>query len=330
MKKIPTNIITGFLGSGKTTAIISLLKRKPANENWAVLVNEFGQVGIDGAMLSDEGALIKEVPGGCMCCVAGLPMSVGLNALIEKQPDRIILEPTGLGHPQKVLNKLTSETYSKHVEVKATIALVDPRHLDDALFADNNNFVAQLSLADVIVGNKIDLSTEEQRDNFAPRIQSSYPDAQAVSLTQQGELDLNWLALDAKPRSVSSHHHDHGDDAPIPGLEIPPGEHFVRKENSGQGYRSCGWFFAAELEFDFSRLFQILSQVSAQRVKAVVNTERGCVAFNVVNQVVSINELSLSGFESRIEVIDRQALPWDELEQYLLASLTNPITKENE
>ncbi|GAL28505.1 putative metal chaperone [Vibrio variabilis] len=73
--QVPTNIITGFLGVGKTTTILNLLKDKPENENWAVLVNEFGEVGIDGAMMADGGAMIKEVPGGCMCCTAGVPMS---------------------------------------------------------------------------------------------------------------------------------------------------------------------------------------------------------------------------------------------------------------
>jgi G3E family GTPase len=79
---IPTNLIFGFLGSGKTTAIQSLLAQKPAGETWAVLVNEFGEAGIDGHLLEGQGAVVREVPGGCMCCVAGLPMQMGLNMLI--------------------------------------------------------------------------------------------------------------------------------------------------------------------------------------------------------------------------------------------------------
>jgi G3E family GTPase len=77
-----TNLITGFLGSGKTTSILHLLAHKPADEKWAVLVNEFGEVGIDGALLADSGALLKEIPGGC--CVNGLPMQVGLNTLLRR------------------------------------------------------------------------------------------------------------------------------------------------------------------------------------------------------------------------------------------------------
>ncbi|MBX4322025.1 hypothetical protein K4G81_22680, partial [Mycobacterium tuberculosis] len=87
-----------FLGSGKTTSILHLLAQKPADEKWAVLVNEFGEVGIDGALLADSGALLKEIPGGCMCCVNGLPMQVGLNTLLRQgKPDRLLIEPTGLG-----------------------------------------------------------------------------------------------------------------------------------------------------------------------------------------------------------------------------------------
>lgn len=72
---IPTNIITGFLGVGKSTAILYLLKNKPDNERWAVLVNEFGEIGVDGSLFQgqhdqEQGVFIREVPGGCMCCAA--------------------------------------------------------------------------------------------------------------------------------------------------------------------------------------------------------------------------------------------------------------------
>ncbi len=66
-QRIPTNVITGFLGAGKTTVILHLLKQKPKDEVWGVLVNEFGEVGIDGAMLAGSGAVVREIPGGCMC-----------------------------------------------------------------------------------------------------------------------------------------------------------------------------------------------------------------------------------------------------------------------
>ena len=79
---IPTNIITGFLGTGKTTSILHLLRHNTGGEKWAVLVNEFGEVGIDGALLTPGAFAVKEVPGGCMCCAAGLPTQIALNKLI--------------------------------------------------------------------------------------------------------------------------------------------------------------------------------------------------------------------------------------------------------
>lgn len=319
-KPIPTNIITGFLGAGKTTAILSLLARKPADEKWAILINEFGNVGVDGAMLDQQGAIVKEVPGGCMCCVAGLPMSVGINALLAQNPDRLLLEPTGLGHPKEIINKLTSDSYAKYIDLKATITLVDPRQFSDSLYTDNQNFQDQIALADVLVANKIDACSDYDLLMFEQYANECEPAKQTLAQVKQGQLDLSLLEVPRIQRQAAhSHHHDHSSDdaAPLPGLELAPGETFVRRENHGQGYHSCGWFFATDLVFDFSQLFTLFTNLNAQRVKAVVNTERGCFAFNVVNQVVSVNELTLEGFESRIEVIDKDILPWDELEEIL-------------
>ncbi|WP_369823160.1 GTP-binding protein, partial [Oleiphilus sp. HI0128] len=77
------------LGVGKTSAILNLLKQKPDNERWAVLVNEFGEIGVDGSFFQgqssqEQGVFIKEVPGGCMCCASGLPMQIALNQLLSR------------------------------------------------------------------------------------------------------------------------------------------------------------------------------------------------------------------------------------------------------
>ena len=87
IKAVPCNIITGFLGVGKTSSILNLLKQKPENERWAVLVNEFGEIGIDGILIESQQQdhiFVREVPGGCMCCAAGLPMHIALNQLLQR------------------------------------------------------------------------------------------------------------------------------------------------------------------------------------------------------------------------------------------------------
>ena len=328
MKRIPTNIITGFLGAGKTTAILSLLSRKPEHEKWAILINEFGNVGVDGAILEQQGAIIKEVPGGCMCCVAGLPMSVGINALLAQKPDRLLLEPTGLGHPKEVIHKLTSESYRNYVDLRATITVVDPHHFAESIYTDNINFQDQLALADVVVANKIDQCDDFDLYTFQTAMEKAEPQKALIAEVEHGRLELEWLDIERTDRQAQhSHHHGHDQAEPLPELELAPGQQFIRKENHGQGYHSCGWFFAADQLFEFSKLFSLFSNLSANRIKAVVNTENGCFAFNVVNQVVSVNELSLEGFESRIEVIDSEILPWDELENILCSITANTVAK---
>ena len=88
LKDIKTNIITGFLGVGKSTAILDLLEQKPEKERWAVLVHEFGEIGIDGGLFAkhqDPNIFIREVPGGCMCCATGLLMQIAMSMLLIKR-----------------------------------------------------------------------------------------------------------------------------------------------------------------------------------------------------------------------------------------------------
>ena len=100
---IPTNLITGFLGVGKTTAVIDLLSRKPPGSRWAVLVNEYGEVAIDGALIEGsgpDGVTVREVGGGCVCCASAPYLPVALHfLLLDAKPERLIIETTGLGHP---------------------------------------------------------------------------------------------------------------------------------------------------------------------------------------------------------------------------------------
>ncbi len=188
-----TNLITGFLGSGKTTSILHLLAQKPADEKWAVLVNEFGEVGIDGALLADSGALLKEIPGGCMCCVNGLPMQVGLNTLLRQgKPDRLLIEPTGLGHPKQILDILTAAVYEPWIDLRATLCILDPRQLLDERAVSNDNFRDQLAAADIIVANKSDRETAESARALADWWQRWGGERRKVSAIR-GNIDLTLL-----------------------------------------------------------------------------------------------------------------------------------------
>ncbi|RFA29962.1 hypothetical protein CAI21_09100 [Alkalilimnicola ehrlichii] len=106
--RVPTNLITGPLGAGKTTAISHLLEHRPEGERWAVLVNEFGAVSVDQALLPQiDGVVVRELAGGCLCCTLGVPLRVALTDILRKvKPDRLLIEPSGLGHPARVVTVL--------------------------------------------------------------------------------------------------------------------------------------------------------------------------------------------------------------------------------
>ena len=172
IKNIPTNIISGFLGVGKTTAILQLLKQKKDNQRWAVLVNEFGEIGVDGSLFKgkiggNQDVFIKEVPGGCMCCSAGLPMQAALSLLLAKaQPHRLLIEPTGLGHPIEVLGVLSEDHYHEILSIQKIVTLVDARKLKDIQYIKDETFNQQISIADILIGNKKDLYKEEDKANL--------------------------------------------------------------------------------------------------------------------------------------------------------------------
>lgn len=323
---IPTNIITGFLGAGKTTAILHLLKHKPADEYWAVLVNEFGEIGIDGALLKGQGAYVREIPGGCMCCVAGVPMQVGLNRLIaEAKPQRILIEPTGLGHPAQVVDALTSPPFSHLLSLRASLCLIDPRKLADPRYSQHETFMAQAALADVLVASKTDLATPADlvaMGEFAAGFKLTTP----VVMSAHGTLAVSLLDLPYKPKQLPTSLAHSRNNNPLANtfMQLPSlaeGELFIRRQNQGQGYVSCGWVFSPEAIFAMQPLFIWLSGLSCQRLKGVMITTDAIIGFNAEDGILSMTELDECD-DSRLEIIHPSPLEWDVIEQELLNCLT--------
>lgn len=326
---IPTNLITGFLGAGKTTAILSLLRRKPNAERWAVLVNEFGEVGVDGAILQGQGAVVREVPGGCLCCVAGVPMQVALTRLIaQEKPDRLLIEPSGLGHPARVLDLLRSEQYRQVLEVRATVALVDPRKLMDPRYTSHIGFRDQLNLADIVAGSKDDLLTDEDRQGFHRWVESLRPRKARAALIRQGEVPLEWLDHCSSQAFQAEKPHPHAGQAALTpstvldlsqmAMPLEP-DAWRRYEGKGEGPGRCGWRFGQEVRFDYQALLSFLYGLDVARAKGVVSTDHGWRVLNLSDGVLSDQEMEPME-EGRLEIIAADGgSDWRQLEAELLA-----------
>jgi len=309
LQRIPTNIITGFLGVGKTTAILSLLQHKPDNERWAVLVNEFGEIGIDGGLLQstngkNNGVFITEVPGGCMCCTAGLPMQVALNQLLKHaQPHRLLIEPTGLGHPKEVLQVLSSEHYQSVLDVQSNITLVDARKLHESRYTNHDTFNQQIDIADIVIGNKQDLYQCGDQALLQSYVLARKNKTIPVTFTQQGIFDPAILKdashYDQSNQKLKHHHHRAATDI---NTRVIPESGFIMVANKGEGFHTVGWRFAADKVFNRDALYAWLNGLQVERVKAVALTEQGAFSYNCTDDALLEMPLE-SAIESRLEII---------------------------
>lgn len=321
---VPTNIITGFLGTGKTSTILNLLKSKPADEKWAVLVNEFGEIGVDGSIFEgqhseEQGVFIHEVPGGCMCCTAGLPMQIALNVLLTKaRPDRLLIEPTGLGHPLEVLATLSGEHYQESLSIHKIVTLVDARCLADNRYTEHETFNQQISIADVIVGNKADLYAEGDADALKAYAGTKGATHAEFLIAEQGKFDPAILAGATHAISSARHnHHRHSDKPLISEMAIPECG-YLKAENRGEGFLSVGWRFTPEFIFDRSKLFSFFSGLEAERMKGVFITSKGIYGYNLTKD--GLTEMPLDEcMESRVEIIAPETN--DAWEQHIMDSI---------
>lgn len=177
MDKIPVNIISGFLGSGKTTAILELLKQKSNEEEWAIVINEFGKVSIDSQTIrsSSQSGKIYDIAGGCICCSARGYFFENLFQIVQTgNYSRIIIEPSGLGGIETV-----SEVVESIYELKLmpVICLVDITCIEIPRFQLNPVRRAQISKADILIFSKTDLVNDKmEQERLIAIFLNQFPD----------------------------------------------------------------------------------------------------------------------------------------------------------
>lgn len=320
---IPVNLITGFLGTGKTSLIRHLLQQHSGDERWGVLVNEFGDVGIDGALLQTDGVAIEEVAGGCLCCVAAPAFTIGLNRLIrEQRPERLLIEPSGLGHPAQVLETLSSPLYSHVLELQATLCVMDARHLSSARHREHPNFIDQIHVADILVANKTDLYSADDKKIFEDFVADLKPAKSRLLWAEHGAIDAACLSEGHSQRSAAfpeAHafllQHETQTAEPL-------GAEWLCIEGHADGYFQAGWRIPDSACFERTRLVDRLNKLPQQRVKGILRCSDGFISYNRSEQSVEITDTAMAS-ESRLQLIDSETINCPATQTLLQQCLVN-------
>jgi G3E family GTPase len=214
------NLIFGFLGSGKTTLVRRILSERAGNQSTAVIVNEFGDVGIDGDILQGNNVDMIQLNSGCLCCTLKGSLSSAIEELQERADvERTVIEASGLAEPGDLLESLWDPQFGLKVDIDLgpVVAVVDTPKFSRIRNMLGDFYTQQVIHADIVLLNKIDNKTSDQDlDAIHDTIAELNPKASLI-FTEQCDADLD-IVLDGKSRhrateaALQVHDHDHGHD----------------------------------------------------------------------------------------------------------------------
>jgi G3E family GTPase len=224
-EKIPVTVLTGYLGAGKTTLLNRILS-EPHGKKYAVIVNEFGEIGIDNDLVVGADEEVFEMNNGCICCTVRGDLIRILDGLMRRGNfDAIIVETTGLADPAPVAQTFfMDETVGRRTKLDAVVTVADAKWLNERL-KDAPEAKNQIAFADVILINKTDLVSSEQLSEVEARIRGINPYAK-LHRTERAKIPLDAVLgrnafdldriLDLEPDFLGAdnhdHHHDHDHD----------------------------------------------------------------------------------------------------------------------
>jgi len=315
LNNIATHLIAGPLGAGKTSLLRQLLAQKPAEERWALLINEFGAIGLDAALLDTgaDGVSLAEVAGGCLCCVNGAPFQIGLARLLRRsKPTRLFIEPSGLGHPAELRRQLSAAPWRGVLALQPDVLVLDAA----ALVAGHELLDSQreaLANAGLLLLNKAETLDQASRRQLAQR----WP-GKTLYWTEQG-----FLPLDALPQVVVSLDGpvDNLPDAsarPLGSLWNTPDTPICQSQAGPEGW-SIGWCWHPSQRFDTQRVSNWLGDLGWRRAKLVLHASDGWSAANALDGAPLQWQPSAWRRDSRIELIFTHAQDTAALQNALYA-----------
>ena len=221
------DIISGFLGAGKTTFIKQLLKEAISGEKVVLIENEFGQIGIDGGFLKDAGIEIREMNSGCICCSLVGDFGRSLEEVLTKyQPDRVIIEPSGVGKLSDVMNAVKNVASEIEVMLNSAVTVVDVNKCRMYMKNFGEFFNNQIENAGTIVLSRTDVADPKKVQGAVEMLRqhnakativttpcSELTGAQLLEMIEQEDDMAEELMKEARDHDHEHHHHhDHDDD----------------------------------------------------------------------------------------------------------------------
>ncbi|MEN3004167.1 GTP-binding protein [Dehalobacterium formicoaceticum] len=290
---VKIDIISGFLGAGKTTLINKLLQEAYIGEKIALLENEFGEIAIDSDLFADYDIKVKEIANGCICCTLQGDFIKGIHELVrEYAPDRIIIEPTGISHLKDTIYACNEAARDADIQLNCIITVVDA-----AMFPVFMDVSGEFYRQQVVDGRTIVLSAVqnlEENDDLdeiisgiralnptAPIIAEPYDEIDGLELLQMAE--ESGMLKECRHDHEHNHDHDHNCDGDH---DQDNNQDHLQPRQDNEGFRSCS--FRTDkvwTEAEISELFQKLTESSSGlifRAKGFLNTESGMVKVNFV------------------------------------------------
>ena len=221
------DIISGFLGAGKTTFIKKMIDEAFKGEQIVLIENEFGEVGIDGGFLKDSGIEITEMNSGCICCSLVGDFGKNLNEVITKyHPDRILIEPSGVGKLSDVMKSVIDIEKEQDVKLNALVTVVNALKASKQMKAFGEFFNNQIEYATTVILSRSQNATPEQLEFCVNQIQKLNPNAAIITtdwasipgeqilkvMEGQDNLEMKVLAEARHAHDEEEHEHEHHHD----------------------------------------------------------------------------------------------------------------------
>jgi G3E family GTPase len=302
------------LGAGKTSLIKHLLAQRPPNERWAVLINEFGQIGLDAALLTRdiEGIALGEVAGGCLCCVNGAPFQIGLGRLLRKaRPDRLFIEPSGLGHPAQLLRQLGEAPWQGVLAVQPCVLVLDAQALAVGKPLPATQQEALNSAGLLLLNKSEDLDAGDRQ-----RIAAQLP-TRRLYWTQQAVLPLGELpGLETRAIAGVDNFSVPKGLAQMPAVWSDPALPICLSQEQEGGW-SIGWRWHPSQAFEAALVGRWLESLAWRRAKLVIHSNEGWVSVNALDNSVLQWRPSEWRRDSRIELIFSEPQDVDSLQRAL-------------